>query len=489
MIAHFGFLGFLCNLPGLERAAGMFGFFGFIGVATFFEFRARYRHRRLLYVVTLVLGLVTALAITAIMLKDILPIQHTAQATVVIRDATVDERRFSFRHEVSDCPEGWNAWLTLECVQLFRSKPDDDSIRQPSVVKRYQAKLNGHGQVQVPLDYQPSTNENRQKMLASIGPQRGWTAHPSAGQGYSLLAYTTESLMRVSAKLILLPDMKTPDSQLNDSTHETVRFVTIEPPVKPKLAPFEGAYSLGKIEIVALTRQGSKDEPLWKPNGEPSSDGTLFNRSSSSSAAGKVIKEINIRIRSDTNIVSNPIIRSQPDSGVSIMGGSVIRETTQRQNVTVIQRLACPPELLETNIEVGIADGDWKESLTFNRHPKQHHFGASTSGAIDGDWEGNVRTTEPTGDSIPLAFSFSDRDDHETRLVYEKVDGTIVPLKGNGSDGGHGLTNLLTTLPLDEFESIERFHVQSRRYEWIEFRNVSLQLGHHTEVEVQSTYE
>ena len=89
---------------------------------------------------------------------------------------------------------------------------------------------------------------------------------------------------------------------------------------------------------------------------------------------------------------------------------------------------------------------------------------------------------------MPLAFSYSNRDDHETRFVYEKSDGTIVPLKGNGSDDGHGLTNSLTTLPLEEFETIKRFHVQSRRYEWVEFRNVSLQLGHRTNVEVQSAY-
>ena len=99
-----------------------------------------------------------------------------------------------------------------------------------------------------------------------------------------------------------------------------------------------------------------------------------------------------------------------------------------------------------------------------------------------------MRTTEPTGDSIPLAYSYSNRGDHETRLVYEKSDGTIVPFKDNGGDERHGLTNSLTTLPLKEFESIKRFHVQSRRYEWIIFRNVSLQFGHHTEVEVQSAY-
>lgn len=78
--------------------------------------------------------------------------------------------------------------------------------------------------------------------------------------------------MRVWAKLTVLPDGETPDSQLDDSKHETVRFTTIEPPAKPKLAPFEGAYSLGNVEIVALTLQGPKGQPTWKPNGKPSND-------------------------------------------------------------------------------------------------------------------------------------------------------------------------------------------------------------------------
>ena len=487
MIAHLGFLGFLGNLPGFERAAGMFGFFGFIGVATFFEFRARYAHRPILRRVITVLAILPFIAVPSAWLIETMSSGQTAQATVVTRDATVDQGHFSFRHEVT-CPDGWNVWLTLECVQLFRSQPDDEHTRQPSVVKRYQAKLRGRSRVRVPLDYLPTDAENRGKMQASIGPQSGTTSYPSPGHDYSLLAYTTESLMRVWAKLTVLPDGETPNSQLDDSEHETVRFVTIAPPARPKLAPFEGGYSYGKVEIAALNLQGDNDEPCWSPNGELVIDDTLPKRNGSSSAANKVIKEISIRVQSETGLASKPEVRFPSSSNVSAMGGSFHRASKELLFDTLIQTIACPPELLEASFEVGIADGDWVNSLTFKRHPRQHHFGASTSGGASGDWEGNVRTTKPSGDSIPLAFSYSDRDDHETRLVYEKEDGTIVHLKGNGSDGGHGLTNSLTTRSLEEFESIKRFHVQSRRYEWIEFRNVSLKLGHRTEVEVQSAY-
>jgi len=486
-IAHLGFLGFLCNLQGFERAAGMFGFFGFIGIATLFEHKARFPNRRMLRAAIIVLTLLLPIGVAVVLLTETSSNRQTGHASVITFAPAIEQGHFSFHHAVK-CPAGWNVWLTLENVQLFRSESDDKEVRQPSVLKRYQTKLSGQGRVRVPLDYLPTDDEIRGQMMASIGPPNQTTLDIRFGQDHSVLAYTTESLVRVWGKLSVLPDGMTPDSQLDDSRHETIRFTTIDPPAKPKLAPFEGAYSLGKVEIVALTLQGSADEPLWKPNGEPSTDNSLPDRNGKSSAAGKIIKEIVVQVQSETNLASQPKLRLPPQSGVNQMGGSFRRPDKKRKHAMLIQTLACSPELLATNIEIGIADGNWRSSLTFDRHPRQHHFGASTSGALDGDWEGNVRTTEPTGDSIPLAFSYSNRDDHETRLVYEKDDGTIVQLKGSGSDGGHGLTNSLTTLPLEEFESIKRFHVQSRRYEWIEFRNVSLKLGHHTEVEVQSAY-
>lgn len=488
-IAHLGFLGFLCYLPGFERAAGMFGFFGFIGVATLFEHKERFPNRRILRTVIIVLALLIPIGAGTAYVIEIMSSQQRAFAIVTTRDLAVDQGHFSFRHDIGSPVAGWDVWLTLECVQLVRNGPGDvDSPRHPVVVKRYQAKLEGTGRVRIPLDYLPKDDEIRNQMLSSMGPAGGMQSPLFPNHNHVVLHYTTKPLIRVSAELTLLPAGASPDSQLTDVDDKSVRFITIKPPARPKLAPFEGAYSLGKVEIVALTLQGSNNQPLWKPNGEPATDDSLPGRSGSSSAAGKVIKEIFVRVHSETNLASQPKLRLPPKSGVSAMGGSFRRPDEKRKHAMLIQTLACSPLLPAMNIEIGIADGDWKSSLTFDRHPRQNHFGASTSGALDGDWEGNVRTTDPTGGSIPLAFSYSNRDDHESRLVYEKEDGTIVHLKGSGSDGGHGLTNSLTTLPLEEFESIKRFHVQSRRYEWVEFRNVSLQLGYRTEVEVQSAY-
>ena len=72
------------------------------------------------------------------------------------------------------------------------------------------------------------------------------------------------------------------------------------------------------------------------------------------------------------------------------------------------------------------------------------------------------------------------------RLVYEIADGTLVPMPYS-SGSGELLTGLMT-IPVPVFEKIKHFHVQSRRYHWTEFRNVSLELGHKTEVEISDAY-
>ena len=486
-LAHLGFLGFLGNLLGFERAAGMFGFFGFIGIATVFEFRTRYRKHPRYRMVSIAAALALIVAVACFVGISMQFNWQIPEATVFTSDPVIDQGHFSFRHDI-ECPPDWNVWLTLECLQLRMTRPEDEELLEPIVTKRYQAKLEGKGRMRIPLDYLPTTNENHNQMLASIGPPSGTKSYPSPQQDYCLLHYTTESLMQVWARLKVLPDGQTPDSQLDRNTSETVRFVTIEAPARPTLGPFEGAYRLGKVELVALRLTDPTDHQVWKANGEPGADEVVPDRDGFSSAAGKVIKEIVVQVRSETKLASQPQLRFSSESGIAAMGCSFYRPDVLRVHAMLIQTIACPPEAMDMSVDVGIADGDWKNSLTFERHPKQNHFSQSQSGGRDGSWEGVVRTTDPSGGSIPLAFSYSHRDDYETRLVYERADGTIVPLKGSGTDGGHGLTNSLTSLPVEEFETIKRFHVQSRRYEWIEFQHVSLQLGHRTNVEVHSAY-
>ncbi len=395
---------------------------------------------------------------------------------VTTRHATVENGHYTFEYSVQTVP-GWNVWLTLENAQLFQDDGNTDEPRGPVVVSRYQAKLVGNGRVRVPLEYLPTTDEELGKMRASIGPHGGFTWHMAPKHNLSVLAYQTESLMRVWAILMMLPEGQTPDSLLvNEPTGSPAspRYKTIEPPAQPTLGPFEGAYDQGRVELFALGAHPPNGQPFWKPNGELLAE-AVPELGGSNTASGRVMKEIVVRVHSATGLAATPVIRFRPNSGYSAMGGAFHRPDDKQPFAMFHGAIACPPDAREMTVEVGVADGDWHKEIEFARLDGHPHNSLTTTGnRTHGTWSGVVRSASIVGNRVPIAFSYSRRDD-----------GSIVPLIGEGSDGNGGMINSLTTLPVAEFKSIKHFRVESRRYQWIEFRNVSLQLGHRTQVEVR----
>lgn len=272
------------------------------------------------------------------------------------------------------------------------------------------------------------------------------------------------------------------------ATQDRVPYKTIKPPTRPQSAPFAASYEQGKIEIVRLTPHPSDGQIQWMPNGQPCTEKFLPDRGGRSSASDRVIKEITVRVLSNTREPSWPVLRFPEKSSFSGMGSSFHRATDEQPATIMVQTIACPPEAREMNVEVGVADGDWKTEISFESgdYRSDRHHGRSTSGGPGGDWQGTVQVTDAVGDKLPVSFSYTDRDDADTRLVYELADGKLVTMPDT-SGLGDSRTGLMT-IPVQEFEKIKQFHVQSRRYQWTEFRNVSLELLHKTEVEISDAY-
>lgn len=444
--------------------------------------RTRFRRSSLVLVVAFVV-----LGVGTFKYATVLRLANSEAATVFIQPS-IEGGHFLLQHDI-ECPTGWNVWVTLENAQLFKADDPSNESGKPVIVSRFQAKLTGHGRVQFPLEYLPSSEEARDQMLDSIGPGNGWKFFLSPHHGYSLLAYSTASLMRVWATATILPEGQTPDSLLvNEPTGSPAspRYKTIEPPAQPKLGPFEGTYEQGRVEIFALGNHPPNGQSHWKPNGELLSD-AVPTFGGSNTAGGKVMKELFIRVHSETRFPSSPVLRFPPKSSFTGMGSVFHRPNNQQTYAMLITAIPCPPEAREVTFEVGVADGEWRKAIEFARHDNQPHSSMRTSGGqIEGTWAGTVRSASIIGDRVPIAFSYSRRDDYETRMTYERDDGTIVPLIGEGSDGNGDMINSLATLPVAEFNRIKHFRVESRRYQWVEFRNVSLQLDHRTNVEVQS---
>ena len=475
ILALLGLLGFLDYVDVLEPKTKISGFLGFLGIAAYIELRvipgekssakrAFQKHWKLITGVTVAVAAYLGVAIFVIP-------EFQTHANVVMRNPAIEGSYFVFDHEV-ECPPGWNVWVSLVSHQYTE-------------VERYQAKLEGTGHVRIPVRLMKQNIGDSNPTLPpqveayQLAPRRGagWTLF-----GEGLASPTNKPNGGGSVTLSMYPEGESPASR------DRVPYTTIKPPSHPQSAPFAASYEQGKIELVRLTPHPSDGKTQWMPNGLPCTEKFLPDRGGHSSAAGKVIKEITVRVLSTTRKESLPVLRFPENSGFSGMGGSSRLATDKQPAAISIRRIACPPEAREMTVEIGVADGDWKYEISFEpaSYPHQRHYSLSTTGSSGGQWQGTVQITDAVGDKLPVWFSYSDREDAETRLVYELADGTLVPMPDT-SGLGTSRTGLMT-IPVKEFESIKHFHVQSRRYQWVEFRHVSLEPGHQTEVEVQSAY-
>ena len=483
-ISFLGCLGSLAFVPGLGRMAGFSGFFGFVGVATIAELFTRLRHRlrsrRLLW------GGLAIVAIVLVGLTNFILSRTNIHAEVTVYDAEVQGSSFTFQYEV-ECPPDWRAWLVLENSQAAKVANPAPGTPGPTPLTRYQVPLGEGGRARVPLEYLPMTDEGISRMKASIGPPRqSFTLLPKRQS--VILSYQTEGFVKTHAVVWLLHESESPDSLTR--RYGGPAFVTIAPPSRPKLGPFEAAFEQGRIELVQLNTHPAGTQP-WKANGDLSTEQGLPERGGKSWSSGHVMRELTLRISQTEWTCSSPVLRFPDKSSFGSMGRSIY---SNRNNgsvpptslVTCVIPIACPPEAKEMTLEVGIADGNWKTKISFDRHQNQRQFDHSSHQTPDGDWAGKVQIADPVAERYPVSFSYSDRDDYETRLVYELPDGKLVPLRDNGGQGN--MRTGLTTMPVSEVDSITKFHVQARRYQWTEFRNVSLELGHKTEVEIQDAY-
>ena len=414
----------------------------------------------------LITGVAVAIAVYLGAAIFVIP-EFKTHANVVMRNPAIEGSYFVFDHEV-DCPPGWNVWATL--VESGGSGTD---------VERSQAKLEGTDHVRIPLHYLKKDSG------ITIPPKvHKYRLAPRHGAGWTLygdgIGSTIPSLGGASVTLQMYPEGKSPASE------DGLPYSQIIPPKHFPAGPFLVFYEQGQIELVRITPHPSDGKTQWMPNGLPCTEIGLPESNGHSSAAGRVIKEVTVRVLSNTRENSWPVLRFPENSGFSGMGGSFHRATDEQPAAIMIQTIACPPEAREMTVEVGVADGEWKTEISFEpaSYPHQRHYHRSTTNSSGSHWEGTVQITDAVGDKLPVSFSYTDREDAETRLVYELADGTLVPMPDT-SGLGTSRTGLMT-IPVSEFESIKHFHVQSRRYQWVEFRNVSLEPGHPTEVEVQS---
>lgn len=247
-------------------------------------------------------------------------------------------------------------------------------------------------------------------------------------------------------------------------------------------SPFAVHLPQGSVELVGITNYPvTEQSQWWKSDGSPIELGTFLPRSSDGpSHPLKNSVAILVRFR-DQPAGTSHAWKTTPSAGW--WASAVVDE----QGKTIEGYSMLIPDFDETvetaGFGVGIDGGPWETVITqqpdrlgsssFRRGGHESTITFLSAEARDRGGEDSTRVTltsnEPYGEwRRRLVAVAKDDTEHATRIDY---------MGSNGTADFRGLPP----------SSIEEFRYQVRPFQWVEFKNVSLEIGKKTDVEVVSS--
>jgi serine/threonine protein kinase len=244
-------------------------------------------------------------------------------------------------------------------------------------------------------------------------------------------------------------------------------------------APFIARLPQGAVELVALSYYPSTNELWWAPDGRPAKEGPFVTKASGNSTADFQMFAMVARLRDVPADASKPVWKLEPRN--SWAEGKVISGSAGNTGNLAMISAKLPRPTQTANVKIGIASGAW-ETIA-----KAQARAISPSPQPSAHGEVVFLTPSAKDDSLRLTATHTIKD-MELRLVAVEADGT----EHVGSDVEQMLSDTMgnttvTFAGLSLNRAIQRhveFRFQVRPYRWVEFRNVSLEPGRKTRVEV-----
>lgn len=387
---------------------------------------------------------------------------------VSITDARIDGEQLVMDYSAQQLPR-YRPWVTLEVMRSDNS-----------VAGAFQAELQDRGCIRISSEFLPDSKSERNNVVTGISRESNHRLTPY--EVIHLFSYRLDRNLLVVTKLTVLPEGQMP----NSSARPTVPYITVSPVKLAPLGKFEGQYGYGAVELAAIGPRSDNEKTRWLPDGDVSTDKTLPESSGESWSAGKIARRLYVRVNSETHEESTPVLRFARSSEITSAGSSYHPASPSQPSPIFVGDFFTREGVREMNVEIGIADGEWQTGLTFDRKENQIEFSASTYRSARDHWAGMVQLVLSDKESVTLAFNYTWCEHAATRFAYELADGSIVPMIGRNTTSNSNLTHSVITISTAEFQSIKRFHVQHRRYQWVQFNHVSLEPGHRTDVGVRS---
>jgi serine/threonine protein kinase len=245
--------------------------------------------------------------------------------------------------------------------------------------------------------------------------------------------------------------------------------------------PFLARLNQGTVELVAIGDPPGSNTVCWLPDGTPSRQAFPIEQGSWQQwAKDSEIKKIAFRIHNESSFgISYPVCQVNPESGVQPASSGQFWNTAWSPDTGFRQLFTCPSNASVINVSLGIANGAWETAATLEH-------GNNGSGSIDaGGWSASFNALAGPGGTVAVNCNYTQNPGWESRMVGVDMDGEIKDIPKTPPSFGTLQAGGLLVMLTNEFARIKEFQLQRRQYQWIEFRNVSLQPGHATVVMVK----
>ncbi len=264
-------------------------------------------------------------------------------------------------------------------------------------------------------------------------------------------------------------------SELNESVQTRGRALAAG-------SPFVARLNQGSVKLLAVGNQPWSNTVCWLPNGAPSSQ-PFPNRDLGTGDAwstNRVTKKIAVRIHNESlNGLSIQSCRVNQESGILPQGWGMQGPDPRSSETSFIQLIACPSNARTMNVSLGVANGAWEIAVVL-----EHGNNDLSRVEGNGKWSAGYNAVVGRNDGVVVNCDYNKNEDWDTRMVCVDDKGKTTVIPKNPSRSLTLQTGGILLVSSNEFAHIKEFQLQRRKYQWVEFRNVSLQPGYHTQVEV-----
>ena len=228
------------------------------------------------------------------------------------------------------------------------------------------------------------------------------------------------------------------------------------------------------FDIRYLEQFKDRNIPWWRPDGSPLSNPPDNSRDR---GAGGDSHLLLIRVTGDSSCDGRAV--GPWNTTLSI---KPVKQKVQAFEEDDLRRftLRFSPNQKQADIKLGLATGDWKVADTWKIRPRWTPYNlilCSSDQLI-------LRCPEQKGSDV-IAEVTQIISERATRLVVFDKDGNQYESKGEIQGEGVGLVRHVHRFKNFDRKKVEHVEFQARPYEyWITFRNISLQPGQKTQVEV-----